>query len=104
MPIQQKLTPPVLLFHVFAGWAGKNRLCPIPAGTRRQNNVDTTSFQRFDVVTTSIQRRFNVLCQLESCLLLFFFSLEVTVDTEQFSRRPNDFQGTILNIIKPFKC
>ena len=34
-----------------------------PADTSRQNNVVTASFQRYDVVTTSMQRRFNV-CQL----------------------------------------
>ena len=35
---------------------------PFPAGQRRQSNVITTSFQRFDVFSTSIQRRYNVMC------------------------------------------
>ena len=38
-----------------------------PAGTRRQDNVVNTSFQRFDFVTTSIESRSNVMCQLGIC-------------------------------------
>ena len=47
----------------------------IPLGTWRKNNVVMTSFQRFDVISTSIQRCSDIVCQLrcQPCLVCFFF-------------------------------
>ena len=48
------------ILHIYIGEVYFNDQ-EIPAGTRRQNNVVTTSFQLFDVITTSMQRRSNVM-------------------------------------------
>ena len=39
-------------------------LCKNPASARLRNDAVTTSFQRIDVASTSIQRRSNVMCWL----------------------------------------
>ena len=54
----------MLPLTVFSGLGSKylslNKKQVNPADTRRQKNIVTTSFLRFDVASTSIQRRSNV--------------------------------------------
>ena len=45
------------------------------AGTQRKNDFITTSFSCFDVETTSIQRRSNVMYWLEVILMYFLWEL-----------------------------
>ena len=86
MPIQQKLTPPALLFNDFAGW--ERIFIPRACSNYREytvehklvHNVRTTLLRRRFNILMSVQRPYNVvltLCQLGSLNLIWDLDINI---------------------------